>query len=311
MNGPLLLTGASGWFGRTALHVFEQEYGGEALRREVIAFASGACWVDFGSPHGPIRALPLEELSSFRSPAGLLHLAFLTRDRVEPLGWQRYAALNRAITGKVVELLKDWPTMPVVSCSSGAALSAEGRDPESLIQSNPYAVLKLQEELSLAALAEKRLAVVFRVFAASGRFMTRADQFALGDFLLQGLANRPIVVKNPALVMRSYIHTGTLMRAAWRLIQGRPDPALETPGFHRLDACTHTVRLSDLARFIARRFGVPFEMPPAAADPSQQDLYIGDALPMTALLHALQVPLCDLNEQISDTCLGLQAEAAA
>ena len=58
---------------------------------------------------------------------------------------------------------------------------------------------------------------------------------------------------------------------------------------------------------------------PAPAGPSivtimdllKQDLYIGDALPMTALLHALQLPLCDLNEQISDTCLGLQAVAVA
>ena len=311
MNGPLLLTGASGWFGRTALHAYEQDYGPEALRQAVIPFASQECWVDYGSPHGPIRALPLDALSSISHPAGLLHLAFLTRDKVEPLGWQRYVALNRAITAKVLDLLEAWPTMPVVACSSGAAQAAEGGEPESLLASNPYAVLKLQEELSLAKLAATRLTVVFRVFAASGRFMTRADQFALGDFLLQALANRPIVVQNPALVMRSYIHTGTLMRAAWRLLLGGPGHGLQTPGFHRLDACTHTVRLSDLARFIARRFGVPFAVPPVAADPSQQDLYIGDALPMTALLRALHLPLCDLDEQISDTCLALQAAAPA
>jgi len=40
MKGPLLLTGASGWFGRTALWEYEQEFGPEALRHDVIPFAS-------------------------------------------------------------------------------------------------------------------------------------------------------------------------------------------------------------------------------------------------------------------------------
>ena len=52
MSAPLLLTGASGWFGRTALWAYEQEHGPEALRRDVIPFASRERWVEFDSPMG-------------------------------------------------------------------------------------------------------------------------------------------------------------------------------------------------------------------------------------------------------------------
>lgn len=309
MTGPLLLTGASGWFGRTALHAYELAYGPEALRRDVIPFASRPSQVDFGSAHGPIQALPLETISTYPAPSGLLHLAFLTRDKVKTMGWQRYVNLNRDITATVLAVLKANPDLPVVALSSGAAQDAENQDGASLLQSNPYAVLKHQEEQALEQIASTRLAVVFRVFAASGRFMTRPEKFALGDFLMHGLEGRPIVVQNPALVMRSYIHADTLMRASWRLIRGRCEHGLQTPGFHRIDACTHTVRLTDLARFIAKQFNVPCLTPSHNHEREQQDLYIGDPLPMTALLRKLQLPACDLQEQIADTCIGLRRAA--
>lgn len=228
------LTGASGWFGRTALHVYEQAHGPEALRREVIPFASRERWVEFGSSHGPVKAHPLEAILDVSQPRGLLHLAFLTRDKVEELGHGRYVAANRAITATLARLLQAWPALPVVATSSGAAAALDGLPAD--LAGNPYATLKQEEEVLLERQGATRMAVVFRVYAASGRFMTRPQKFALGDLILQGLRGEPLRVKAPHAVWRSYGSVEQLMQLSWLLLQGGPDLAGGL-GFRRLDAC--------------------------------------------------------------------------
>jgi nucleoside-diphosphate-sugar epimerase len=299
LSGPFLLTGASGWFGRTALHVYEQAHGPEALRREVIPFASRERWVDFGSPHGPVLAKPLAEITEVSDPAGLLHLAFLTRDKAAELGLETYVASNRAITATVGLLLQAWPAMPVVTTSSGAAAALDGQPPD--LDGNPYASLKQEEEALLEREASSRMAMVFRVFAASGQFMTRPQKFALGDFLLQAMAGEAIRIRACHRVTRSYVSVETLMALSWQLLQ-QPD----TPScLQRIDACTDTLALQELAQLVAAETGVDVispEIPPAAA----HDNYQGDLTRFLSLLSRRQLQPSTLAEQIRLTLTGLR-----
>jgi nucleoside-diphosphate-sugar epimerase len=299
MTGPLLLTGASGWFGRTALYEYEQEHGPEALRRDVITFASRERWVDFDSPHGPVKARPLEAITEVNNPAGLLHLAFLTRDKLEVLGWERYVTTNRAITAKLAEVLKAWPAMPVVSTSSGAAAALDGQPPD--LEGNPYATLKQEEEALLESESATRMAMVFRVYAASGRFMTRPEKFALGDFLLQALRGEAITLQSRRDVLRSYVHAGTLMRLAWRLLQARPPL-----NYYRVDACQHTTTLRELALTVSERF----TLPPPRHEVDQAlppDRYTADDRPFVNLLARMRIMPWNLAEQIEETAAGLRS----
>ena len=92
-----VLTGASGWFGRTALWEYEQLHGPVALRRDVLACASTAKQIDIGSPYGPITAVDLESLDSLGEASGLIHLAFLTRDRLAAYGVESYIKQNLSL----------------------------------------------------------------------------------------------------------------------------------------------------------------------------------------------------------------------
>ena len=304
-TAPLLLTSASGWFGRTALHVYEQEHGPEALRREVIPFASRERWVDFDSPHGPVKACPLEAITEVSNPRGLLHLAFLTRDKVEGLGHERYVASNRAITARVAELLQAWPSMPVVTTSSGAAAALDGQPPD--LAGDPYATLKQEEEALLERQSATRLAVVFRVYAASGRFMTRPQKFALGDFILQALRGQPVQVKAPHAVWRSYVSVEQLMQLSWRLLRGPEGPA--GTGFHRLDACGKTVELAELAAGVATALGV--RLAPHTISSAASDHYGGAGEAFEALLRRHGLTPRSLREQIADTSSGLRRGSPA
>ena len=296
-TGPLLLTGAGGWFGLTALHVFEQTFGPEALRERVVPFASRARQIDFGSAYGPIQAFDLRELLDVPDPAGLLHLAFLTRDRVEEVGLDAYVATNRGITAQVAKLLKHYPTMPIVTTSSGAAAALDQGELD--LEGNPYATLKREEEKLLHRESMMRMAVVFRVYAASGRFMRGPERFALGDFLLQALQAQRLIINSPCPVERSYVHVGTLMVLAWSLLLA-PDP----PGYQAIDACTDHISLLELARLISSQEGLPepehkinFFMP--------SDTYGADSKLFLGKLNERSILLLSLADQIMDTKAGL------
>jgi nucleoside-diphosphate-sugar epimerase len=300
MSGTaFLLTGASGWFGRTALWAYEQAHGPEALRRDVIPFATRERWVDFDSPHGPVQALPLEAISNVQAPRGLLHLAFLTRDKVEELGWQRYVDTNRAITAKVTEVLGTWPTMPVVATSSGAAATLDGQPPA--LATNPYATLKQEEEALLEREAATRRALVFRVYAATGRFMTRPEKFALGDFLLQAQRSREIRIRATHPVTRSYVSTETLMELTWRWL-GQPEGP---PSFRRIDACTHTLSLQELAQMVASETGATAHQPQIKTE-AQPECYEGNPDDFRHLLGEHQMIPLSMSKQIRVTLRSIQ-----
>lgn len=295
----LILTGASGWFGRVALLEFEQLFGPEALRSQVVPFASSEKSIDFGSPHGPLQALPLADIIQLQKPVGILHLAFLTRERLAIEGLEAYIHQNRAITSAVAAVLDRHPTIPIITTSSGAAAALDGQ-PASL-ELDPYATLKQEEEQLWRSNAEARMAVVFRVYAASGRFLKDPSLFALGDFIRQAQAGQAITLRSPKSVVRSYVHVGTMMRLAWLMLLN-PLPA----GYRQVDAVTHTLSLLELAGCIADHWGLP--SPQSNIDPTlPADHYAGDPTAFAELLVQYRLSSPTLLEQILDTAASLSA----
>ena len=288
-----VLTGASGWFGRTALWEYEQIHGPEALRRDVIACASSAKDIDIGSPHGPVQAVSLESLDTIDKASGLIHLAFLTRDRVEVFGVERYIQENRAITARVANLIIRNPGIPIITTSSGAAAVFDSGDVD--LTGNPYAALKQEEEDLWRSSGAERMATVFRVYAAAGRFIKDPKVFALSDFLCKALAGERIEVRSERPVIRSYVHVGTMMRLFWAMLE---NPA--GPGFLQVDAAMQTMSLVELAEAITAEWGLPD--PLFRIDPSlPADDYRADSGPFRQLLreHAIAAP--GLVEQLHET----------
>ena len=106
----------------------EQIHGPKALRRDVIACASTARPIEIGSPYGPVQAVALEELGAIDDADGLIHLAFLTRERLATVGLDRYITSNRAITARVAGCIARNPGMPIITTSSGAAAVFDGAE---------------------------------------------------------------------------------------------------------------------------------------------------------------------------------------
>jgi nucleoside-diphosphate-sugar epimerase len=296
-RSPLVLTGASGWFGRTALYEYEQQYGPEALRSDVIACASTNRSVDIGSPYGPVQCVSLDVLDDIGDAAGLIHLAFLTRERVTSLGVDHYIDQNRAITARVAGFITRNPGIPIITTSSGAAAVFDGAEVD--LAGDPYAALKQEDELLWRRSGAERMAIVFRVYAASGRFIKDPNLFALGDFLCSALAGDRIVIRSERPVIRSYVHIGTMMRLFWAMLA-----APCGVGFRKVDAVLHDLSLVELAVLISEIWGLP--QPSFQIDPSQPaDDYRADSGPFREYLKQYRIEAPGLKEQLLETTYQL------
>jgi nucleoside-diphosphate-sugar epimerase len=303
-NGLLVVTGATGWFGRTALHELQQLLGPDAFLRRVRPFASRSRTIaSTGFADGverPIPVAPLAELPELaaREPIeALLHTAFLTREYVERVGVEAYISVNRGITDLVSRSLKASPSARAVLISSGAAAALDGvACLEEHLQADPYGVLKSEEERRLSEITDT---LVLRAYAVSGRFMRDPEQFALGDFLLRALAGLPIVIKAPMPVIRGYGHAGDMVNLAFRWLWSEHLP----PG-HPIAAVSHEVELLELASLISSLYNL---QPTSSAIDHRlsPNRYSADPFTYRNLLCSLQIVPRSQVDQIFDTACGL------
>jgi nucleoside-diphosphate-sugar epimerase len=221
----------------------------------------------------------------------------LTRERIKVVGLEEYIRVNRRITALVDSLLQANPNIPAITTSSGAA-AVINENRVSLVD-DPYGVLKTEEEQVWKVNAKDRLSIVFRVYAASGRFMKEPRLFALGDFIAQAISGQRLIVKSGHTVLRSYVNVGCLMRLCWSILLS---PA--GTGFAQIDACTHSLSLHDLAGLISRMWGLrpPYANIDLEACPDQ---YTADATAFMELLNQYNLALPSFEDQIRETSLDM------
>jgi dTDP-glucose 4,6-dehydratase len=126
-----------------------------------------------------------------------------------------------------------------------------------------YAEAKRLSEAALARLGARGLAVsVARCFAFVGAYLPRDQHFAIGNFIADGLAGRPVRVQARGAVYRSYMHADDLVR--WLMtIAAQANAACPVYNVGSDEA----VSMGDLAHAVAARFGVAADVP-EVSDPA-------------------------------------------
>jgi nucleoside-diphosphate-sugar epimerase len=153
----------------------------------------------------------------------------------------------------------------IVYCSSGAIYGYQPPKVEFLSEKmalgsiemltdtkKSYAYAKRDCEIAMQQLGEKGLNVtIARCFAFYGKYLPRDQHFAIGNFLADAQAGRPISVKADRLVYRSYMCADDLVM--W----------LMTLADHANSSCPiynvgsdESIELHDLAQSIATKYGV-------------------------------------------------------
>ncbi len=131
-----------------------------------------------------------------------------------------------------------------------------------------YAEAKRLSEARIAALGGSGIrTAIARCFAFVGHYLPRDQHFAIGNFLADGLARRPIEVKARKAVYRSYMHADDLVRWLMTLAEAAGP---EAPVF--IVGSDEAMTMGEIAQVVADRFGVPAEVP--AITDSAIDRYV-------------------------------------
>ncbi len=299
----LVLTGPTGWIGTAIL--------------ATAAAAWGPGWNDrvtlFGSSERRLIApdgvdLPIRPLSQINGAdlegAHIVHLAYLTKEKVAALGAQGFFAANMAIDDALLDAMAVASPRGLFVASSGAAQSAQSGEGREL-----YGLCKLMQEDRFLAFGAARGVPVLagRIFNLAGPFMNKLGSYAVSAFLQQAFATGAAHIQARTPVYRSYLHVNDLAA----LVLGSLDQGLGrgVP----VDLCGgEVVEMEDVAREALRAAGAPDgRIVRGEVDFGRPSSYLGDPTSARTLALRLGLRLRRFSEQVDDTAADLRGRGAA
>jgi nucleoside-diphosphate-sugar epimerase len=290
LKNNIAISGASGWLGCETISVLEDL---DSYQMEL--FTSNGRELFFGNGKNRLTRNFLNSNPPL-SLDGFIQLAFLTRDKVETVGPQKFIATNLALISKACEFIETSKPKWVVIVSSGAILDRSTGDLESNIQNNPYGFCKRVEEILVTQSAHKVGAnvVIGRLWGASGKFMPPNSAYALSDFIISAHSQKKITIESGGQVIRRYVDGSEFMEVLIKAAMTGESVTINSGG--------PRVEIGELAILVAKHFSE------TVIERSPVEMTTDDYYPMgddyEKLASVLGITLSDLKTQVSRTVQG-------
>ena len=250
-TSKVLVTGATGWLGReTVARVIEGKFEGITQSDLLLASSNGRD-LELDSL-GVYPTVALENLShreSKNSIEGLVHLAFITKDKTTQYSFSQYVAKNIELISAACEIIERDKPKWVVVVSSGAIIDRATLEIENNVVRNPYGFCKRIEEALIAESARKVGAniVIGRLWGGTGLYMPVKRAYAISDFIESAKESGAIRINSGGDVIRRYCDAGDFMEVLVRsAIQGDTTT---------LDSGGSIIEVGELAKLISARMG--------------------------------------------------------
>lgn len=285
----ILITGASGWLGRTALDLFAP------LGLPTMGLASRARTIRPGDCETECRVWDDRAVADF-APTVVLDCAFLTRDRVADMPLSDYVAANRILTDQLVHATRLPGVRLALTISSGAAVYP--RDAlDGTIEDNPYGYLKREAEHRLvdAAAQSGAVPVVARAWSISGAHMQKPQNYALGS-MIQAAKSGAIRITARRPVFRRYVLADELLAVG--VAEGGVGPAT-------IDSGGELVEMGELAARVAAVVRPDAVISRGEVDPSDPDRYHSDGQDWQGRCRSWELASASLDRQIEITARGV------
>lgn len=293
-DAPIVVTGASGWIGLVTLEMLADALGTDFERR-VIAMASKPRAIALRDGTAVRLTTLAERRTRPMGPGPLVaHYAFLTREKTGDRSLESYVDANRTIIRDIVDFCREHEAAGLFETSSGAVYEA-GRSLAGDIATNPYGVLKLEEERAFAALANETGArtALCRVFNISGPYSYK--RFAITDLIGNATRGEPLSIAARHAVFRSFVHVRDVVDIGFAIMTGVVEANAEPYD----TAGEKPIELGDLAaRVDAVVAGNRLPVERGDVEWSKLDYYVGDGRRFRALAAMAGFTPLDLDGQI-------------
>jgi len=296
LAGTAVLTGSTGWLGRSCIRALRAIYPKLSFHLysqtgKHFKLADGATFITQEE----------ERLPSLQLRADLfVPLSFLTQDFFLRYGRKEFEARNQQLIERAVNWMRMNRPLKVILISSGAVENFEVGN-KSVESYTSYARLKLLQEHQLEKVAREEeisLAIV-RAYSLSGPEMLNPEKYAMGNFIISALKNESIRVTSQIKTYRSYCDAESLFLTAARI--------LEKEKYVRFDSAGPIVEMYELAQCVNEVLKNQTAVITHSSEdhPEDRSEYYSKSNAMFELMDELCIDKLDLREQIKRTAEGL------
>ena len=280
----VLVTGAGGWFGRTAI----------AMTREsgldLLATGSKDQQITIDKQNEMVHTQSLEIISTFE-PTVVVDTAFLTRERLSVLGHKVYVETNQKLIDQSLAIAAMPSVRKYIGFSSGATMHLAGQASFSL-EENPYAAQKRNYESRMEEVAGSLQSdiSVARVWSVTGSYCTKPDSFAFTDLITQ--AKRGLIeIKAKHLVYRRFCAVEDVLALAMNPGKPEVNPVFSTGG--------DLIELGELAELIVDLVNPNAEIVRQIDPALPSDNYHSDDKDWSELLQSAGLARDSISEQVT------------
>lgn len=287
MGSTTLITGASGWLGKTLVtHLLKN---GSVTTGDLILAGSESRMLEIADCKFTLQAL--SDLACNPPQVDVIyHFAAVTKDRLQSLGIEKFRLLSDRINFEVRQIVRRTRPRTVVFASSGAAATAaSGKISEEL---DPYGFAKWHEEIELTRECEGYSAIqIYRIWSMTGALINKHHCYAITDFVQQALSGDSIKVSSVRPTWRRYASAEQLTYLMVELSKSQ--------GSFSLDVGGELIEMRDLARRVADLIAPGCLVQHEVDDRATEDRYFSKSHEYEQNLVQLGQSPMNLDDQIS------------
>ena len=294
-SSKILISGATGWLGTEAVaRVLEGKFEGVTEQNLLLCSSDGRnLKLDSSNTLPTVKLQSLGGDQGVRDLDGLVHLAFLTKDKSAEFSFSDYVAKNIELISAACEIIERDKPKWVVVVSSGAIIDRNSLEVENNVVRNPYGFCKRIEEVLLSDAARKVGAniVIGRLWGGTGLHMPIKRAYAISDFIESFKESGAIRITSGGDILRRYCDAGDFMEVLIKSAIRGDNTTIDSGG--------SIVELGDLAELLISLTGTGSIS--RSSEPSAVDDYYPRGMEFEELAGSVGVPLHGISEQVLRT----------